>query len=250
MNTTSTPTVNYIAGMTVRTGICISIILVLLLCAIILLTITKQRHRLNLPLSIIGISLFAFTLASAVYFTNSGILLIHTNGNPTDSVYRFYTAALEGNYPESYKYLKDYSTLGLENTPSDDYTDKIYTALKDSYSFELVGNAVITEFTAEQTVRFTYLEIAAISEDISLRIDDLLEERIEELPWHQIYDDNGDYRTDLLDEVYDTAFDAAMEKADSYTVTTEYIVSLEYVEDTWFILVNDDMTYCFAGGTK
>lgn len=250
MNSTSITTANFTTGIFSRTGIIISVILVLLLCAIILFTISKRKNRINTALGIIGMSLIAFTLASAVFFTESGILLLHTNGNPADSVYRFYSLALEGNYEESYKCLKDYTTLGLENSPSDNYSERIYAALKDSYRFELSGPAVIDQFTATQNIRFSYLEIAAISEAISAEIDNLLEERIETLPWHQIYDDEGNYRTALLDEVYDSAFDIAMKNADNYIVTTEYPVTLEYIGDTWYVLVSDDMTYCFAGGTK
>lgn len=250
MNSTSTTASNLILGISMRTGIIVSIILVLLLCAIILFTISKQRNRLNPALGIIGMSLAAFTLVSAVYFTESGILLLHTNGNPSEQVNKLYSNVLNGNYDVAYSCLKDYSTLGLENEPSDDYSERIYTALKESYSYELIGDAVIQEFTATQTVRFTYLEISAISDSIASEIDDLLEERIESLPWHQIYDDNGDYRTDLLDEVYNTAFDNAMKNIGSYKVTTDYTVNLEYVGDTWYVLVNDDMTYCFSGGTK
>lgn len=250
MNSTFLATGNILSGISIQTGIIIAIILVILLCACILLTVSKQRKRINTVLGIAGISLFAFTLLCAVYFTGSGIILLHTNGNPSDSVNTFYSLVLDGRYDESYKCLKDYTTLGFENTSSDDYSEKIYSALKNSYSYELVGSAVIDEFTAEQTVRFTYLEISSISEDISSQIDDLLEERINTLSWHQIYDDNGDYRTDLLDEVYDSAFETAMKNAANYTVTAEYRVALEYIGDTWFLLVNDDMTYCFAGGTR
>lgn len=250
MNSSTNPISNFTAGITLRTGIIISIILVLLLCAVILLTASKHRKRLNIGLAITALGLFAFTLVCAVYFTGSGIILLHTNGNPSASVEHFYSLMLEGNYPEGYKYLKDYSTLGLENAPSDAYSEQIYDALKKSYSYELVGEADINEFNAAQTVRFSYLEITAISDNISSRIDELLEERIDSLPWHQIYDDNGNYRTDLLDEVYDTAFEEAMKNVEAYTVTTEYTVGLEYVGDSWMILVNDDMTYCFAGGTR
>lgn len=236
--------------MSLWTGIFIAIILVLLLCAIIFLTVFCKERKVSLPLSIVGLSLAAFTLACASYFTGSGIILLHTNGDPSASVDSFYSQVIAGNYPESYKHLKDYTTLGLENIPQDDYSEKIYSALRESYSYELVGQASIDQFTAEQTVRFTYLEIGEISNDIASRIDGLLEEKIEELSFHEIYDDNGDYRTVLLDEVYDTAFNEAMKNAAAYTVTTEYVVSLEYVGDTWLILVNDEMTYCFAGGTK
>lgn len=228
----------------------ITIILVLLLCAIVFLTVFRKPGKINLPLGITGLSLAAFTGICAVYFTGSGIILLHTNGNPSDVVNSFYTAALSGNYTDAYSHLKDYTTLGLENSPEDKYSEKIYEALQNSYSYELTGEASINEFKADQTISFTYLKINDISEDISSRIDGLIEERVKQLTWHQIYDDNGDYRTDLLDEVYNTAFNEAIKNTDKYLVTAEYIVSLEYIGDTWMIIVNDDMTYCFAGGTR
>lgn len=250
MNSFSKEVSNFIKGMNFQTGMIITIILVLLLCAIILLSMTRKPRRFNLPLAIIGVCLAAFTLVCATYFTGSGIILIHTNGNPSDVVDSFYSALIADNYPAAYGYLKDYTTLGLENEPQDGYSDKIYEALKNSYAYELTGPAVINEFTAVQDVRFTYLDITSISDDIASRIDGLLEERVEQLPWHMIYDDNGDYRTDLLDEVYDTAFANAMKSSSQYIVTTDYSVSLEYIGDNWFIIVNDDMTYCLAGGTR
>lgn len=241
---------NFIAGLSALKIIILLIILAAVLVLSILLGLLKSPRRINLPLGISGIILAGFTGSLATVFIGSGILYIHTNGDPAEVVNNFYALVLDGKYEESYSLLNDYTTLGFENPVSDDYTGCIYDALLESYSAEITGDGAVNEFTATVPVRFTYLETSDLSSDISERLEPILEGRVETLSRHELYDENGDYLKSLLDDVYAEAFAACMADSDKYIVTREYDVTLEYVGDRWLIDPNDEMLYCFSGGTR
>lgn len=250
MNTLLTDFQNYITGLPVIKIIFLSVILAAVLVLSILLGLTRAPKRINIPLGIIGIIMAGFTCSLATVFIGSDILYIHTNGNPEEVINNFYALVLDEKYEESYLLLKDYTTLGFENEVHGDYTDQIYKALQDSYSYEITSPVTVGEFTATAHVRFTYLEVQDLSKDVSDRIEPILETKVNSLSRSELYDEDGNYLTSLLDAVYSEAFDECMEFSDKYIVTDEYDVTLEYVGDTWLIDPNDEMLYCFSGGTR
>lgn len=235
-------------GMTGGAFICCLVVLILASLGVFFVLLQKKPVALNRVLGSIGIIFAALTLIFSILSVNAGILFIKTDGNPASSVDIFYSQIVAGNFTDSYKLLKDYSTLGLENVPDDKYAAQIYEALKKSYSYEIVGETTINEFNAVSHVRFTYLETSRLKENISKEIDTLIQEKVDTLSRKELYDDKGNYRPELLEEVYDEAFNRVLSQSDKFITTTEYDVELEYVGNSWLILVNDDMTLGFAGG--
>lgn len=207
-----------------------------------------KKNTFNYPLLVIGIILCLSVLFFAIYSTKSGILYVTTDGNPADTVTSFYDAMISGNYDEAYTYLKDYQSLGMDGSYSDEYSEQIYSLLTSNYSYELIDKPTISDFTASQQVAFTYIDVQEIDEEISKYIEPILESKVESMSRHELYDDNGNYKSSLLDEVYREAFFTALSNPSIFLTTVTYDANLEYINGSWLLLVNDDMVNSFAGG--
>lgn len=121
-------------------------------------------------------------------------------------------------------------------------------ALRKSYSYRLIGEPTINELTAVQKVEFTYLDLGWFERNTAGRIDGLIAEKIKTRTKSQLYDENGEYRDELMSEVYEEALASSLKWADRYYVTVVYDVKLEYVDGSWYIIYSDDMTKGFKGG--
>lgn len=208
--------------------------------------------KVNIPLLILAFLMIGATLFFAYYSRTAGILYVKTNGNPVETVDSFFTSFLEGDYAVAYSYLKDYTSLGIESIPEDEASLRIYNALLDSYSYStfLPSDEAFSSkdaFTSTVNVSFSSLDVSLLDEDIASQITPLLEECVATMSRHDLYDEAGNYKSSLLNDVYEKAFTNTLSRSDSFLASSCYEVQLEYVDDRWLIIVNEDMINGFLG---
>ena len=64
----------------------------------------------------------------------------------------------------------------------------------------------------------------------------------------ELYDEEGNYKEEVLNDVYEEALKESLEWKEKYYTSVMYDVELIYENDMWLIKYNDDMTNSFAGG--
>lgn len=225
-------------------------IILLLTIAFRIIIAKHSSGNFNRPLCSLALYLISACLLLCLISSKLGIYKIVTTGNPSETVSSFYDSIIAGNYETAYTFLNNSSSLGLENSLSDNQISDsaIENALQKSYSYSISENVVISGLNAKQRVNFTYLDLNKLEESISSRIDPILNKKIELLPRNDLYTDDGHYKKELMDEIYSEAVNDALKNVTDYYSTVSYDITLQYDRGKWYLNTNDDMIRGFSGG--
>ena len=79
--------------------------------------------------------LFAAAAGFACFYAGLfGSILIQPDGDPAETVTRFFTSLQNRDYDAAYACLNDYATLGLEKEPETAEAQRVYDAIRNSYA--------------------------------------------------------------------------------------------------------------------
>lgn len=230
-------------------SILISIVIVLVtLGAIAALIICKRQNKLNIVYAMLAAILAGAAMLVCVIGSSTGVLVAKTSGDPQQAVQAFFTAIDSGDYLSAYTYLKDYSTLGLENEPEDEVSLLISTELKNSYSYALLGECSVNMLEAQQTVSFTHFNLPAIEEDVQTETMKVLEQFVAERPRNKLYDADNNYLPEVAQEAYLVAVKNVLADAQDYYKTISFTVNLEYINQAWQIVPEQELLRALSGG--
>lgn len=197
---------------------------------------------------VLSIILAALAMLLCIVGLNFGTIVSAPNGNPQDTVEAFYENIISGNYSEAYSYLSDYSDLGLENPPESEEGRMIFNALKSSYAYTIRGNCTRDTLHATQLVAFRYLNLAMVEEAAGGMINDLLNDVVQTRPKSQVYDAEGNYLESVTDEVYRKALTEVLGDSEKYCTSSEFEVSLDYIDGEWLLNTDSRMIAALLGG--
>ena len=203
------------------------------------------------------LALVSFCLLIFVIFKANGLgrFLVKTTGDPKESLIIFYDGIVNENYDVSYSVLYDTKTLGfeefcVENEAGLSANEILVNALKDSYSYTILGEPVVKDLSAVAKVQFNYLDLNSFEKNVSGRIDSVINGKVRTMKKSDLYDENGNYKEEILNDVYEEALEESLEWKEKYYISVIYDVELVYENNKWLVKYNDDMTNGFAGGMK
>lgn len=179
---------------------------------------------------------------------NTGALYARVEGDPSETVTKFYDSVIAGDYTTAYSCLSDYTGLGLEDEPSTENAVKVYDALKESWEYTLSGTVSTDMMSATQKVRFKYLDLDSLEASVADGVQRKLEEIVESSPIDEVYDENNNYLPAVTDRAYSEALDSVLSHASSYYTAEEIEIELEYSGGKWLIVTNQAMLNALMGG--
>ena len=226
---------------------CILIVL-LTVAAVIYFAAGKRKYGIKPFWMIVAVLIAAFALLLCAVGLEAGTVYAKPEGDPGAVAEAFMDALVSGSYPEAYTYLKDYSDLGLDEEPETDTGKKIYDALRGSFEYALIGPCRTNKLEAAQTVSFRYLDLEKLQGDLSA------EETVDEIthgrPRDEIYDENDEYRQEIIDEAYTVLIDDALTHVQDYYSQTEFDLELAYSDGRWqVVLKGSPLLEALTGGT-
>jgi hypothetical protein len=131
--------------------------------------------------------------------------------------------------------MLDHPDLGINKAPQDEVSALIWSAFVDSTSYSFSGECYTTDDGLAQNITFTCLDISSITSKLRDRSQALLKARVDAAEdTSEIYDENNEYRTDLVNEVLRQAVTDALEEDKQY-LTSEITVYLKYQNDQWWV---------------
>ncbi|MBR3307159.1 MAG: phosphodiester glycosidase family protein [Lachnospiraceae bacterium] len=226
-----------------------SLPLLLVAMLIKLLGVRKKQHpgRAWAALSCMCmIALFFFCVVAS----SSGTLVFMPADTPEHTSLVYLEACVE---------LDGDTAVALQSQPEPIFTipddeDKTaalyYDALKSSYSYTFDGPCVMEGTHASQSLHFSYLDLNLLPPEISPYVNRELEVLVENSKRADVFDDQDNYRTDVLEKLYEDGIKDVLKHADSYYSTAELTLELDYVGDRWEIVPNDALNLCLAGGSS
>ncbi len=223
-------------------------ILAFLLIALVIMISLHKKHRFSLFCGLLALLFSGGAMLLCLLASTVGTLVARPTGDPQETVTAFFDALSAGDYDSAYARLNGYSDLGLANTPADPVGQKLYDALKESYSYELYGSCVVDQLSAHQEVLFTYLDLPALAADLEEETMEVLSGFVEERPRSELYDKDNNYLPEVAQEAYSTAVDNLLAQAGNYYTTTGVQLELDYMDGSWLLQPSRSLLTAITGG--
>ena len=198
--------------------------------------------------------LFALLVSAAAMLLSitgvyNGTVYAKPSGDPAQTVVLFFDNLCAGRYDAACEQLRDYADLGLGDTPSTAAGRMVYDALHASYSYELAGEPEVKMLDAVQKVRFRYLALPSIEDDVAAETRRQIEAIVEQSNPNEVYDADRHYLPEVTERAYLAALDAVLAHAEKYYTEDELTLSLTYTDGRWQMLMSPELLRALGGGT-
>lgn len=223
-------------------------LLAILLCFFFLRGVWGEiRRREEALWSTLSGLFICMLLLCCVLADSRGTLVFKPSCTPEETVTHFLDSFSCGHPEEAADDLSAPRQLFTTPEGVDETSALYYQALQNSYSWELLGPAKTEETHASQRIAFTSLKLSTLTPLIEEYVMERLPVVIDERPKSEVFDEEENYRPEVLDEIYAEGVQKITDNAEDYYVTTELTLSLEYREGRWYILPDDELLLCFSG---
>ena len=157
-------------------------------------------------------------------------------------------AVAQGDYTAAGNRMYGQPSLGVDRDPADAVGVLIWDAFVDSIGYTLEGDCYATDSGLAQKVNMSYLDISSVTAGLQERCRELLLQRISEAEeMSEIYDENNEYRQDVVDAIVTEATKAALAE-DARYVETQLTLELVHSQGQWWILADNALMQAISGG--
>ena len=154
----------------------------------------------------------------------------------------------EGDYERAESLLLGSPSLGLDREPDSRVGQMVWQAYQSSLTFTAEGDCYATASGIAQNYRVRYLELGSVTESLRERSQQLLEQRVAQAEeTAQVYDENNNYREDVVMEVLAQAAEQAL-REDAVYKETVIALQLTNQNGSWFVLPNEELVSVLSGG--
>lgn len=138
--------------------------------------------------------------------------------------------------------------LGGAGTPADAAGQAVWNAFVSSISCEFTGKCYATDSGIAWKASVTALDIPSVTEKLSSRASALLTQRVNAATeMYELYDENNDFRADLVQQVLDEALTLAIAE-DGKTVTREVTLNMTCRDGQWWVVPDAALLQALSGG--
>lgn len=207
----------------------------------------KTRRTLSRVLLILGSILAVCTVAAAFRARSAQPVMRHSPQAAEQRAEAMMAAVCSGDYQAASRML--YGTPSLGEIPQDASPSAflIWDAFLKSLAYEFPGTCYVTEDGVTLDVKVGFLDVNAALEGLDVRTEKLLDQHIQAAEdSSQLYDEDNNFRQELIEEVLTTAVFQALGEE---TVIREKTISLRMVfsEDQWWVMPDKELLEVLSG---
>ena len=198
--------------------------------------------------ALLGIGTAALGIYVSFQSIGAAPVLLETPEAAIHQIERMLDKVQQGDFNGAGALMQGSPNLGVDREASDEVGVLIWEAFVDSFTFEIVGECYATDSGVAQDLKITCLEISSVTATLRERSQSKLEERVanaEDIS--EVYDENNNYREDVVMEVLYEAAQDALEQ-DATTTTYEVTVNLVCDDGQWWIIPEDMLLKAISGG--
>ncbi len=197
---------------------------------------------------LLGFCAAGLGLFLALYNLDAKPLLLTSPEAARNQLTQTMDALCEGDYGTAGETLYGKPNFGMDREAAEPVSALVWDAFLESLSYELAGECYTTDSGLAQDVVLQGLDIASVTANLGQRSQDLLTQRLQEAENpSELYDENNDFREDLVMEVlYEAAQDALEE--DAAMKTWEITVNLVYEGGQWWVKPETALLEAVSGG--
>ena len=169
---------------------------------------------------------------------------------PTAALESFFSCLTEKDFPRAYTYLSNYSSLGLENTPSDPTAARLWAARQDVWSFSVEDGYEMDGTHLTKRASVDCLNEKIIMDLVGAPVQDRLARAVEEARLKsEVYNEDGTYREELVHAALDASLEELLADLSPYVYTRSLVIRMENVDGKWLIAADADLIGALTGGT-
>ncbi len=232
-----------------QTHLLLSIAVFLFMAILFVLAFLGSRKKIIRPVPalfailFLGLSLFLFVLAS-----NMGTVVFEPVTTPESTADAFLSACIQNDEASASTYITTGEPVFSFAENPDDVTLLYEKALKESYSYTIGTNVRTEGTTAYVPVEFTSLNLSDMIPDLLSATNSKLEKTVEENRKSEVFDEDGNYKTEIIESIYKDAVTQTLRKKDSFIKKTSLTLCLEYASGEWKVQPNDNLKTALSGG--
>ena len=157
-------------------------------------------------------------------------------------------AVCDSDYAAASTYILGTPDLGADAATQDALGQILWNSFVQSMNYQLEGECYTTDDGLAQDITFTYLDITSITNTLRERSQVMLEQRVAEAEdISQVYNENNEYREDIVMEILYAATEAALAE-DARTVTVDLTVNLKFRDGQWWVVADTALLDAISGG--
>lgn len=208
----------------------------------------NKNKILKTILAFLGIFAALTGIALSLCFQNSQPILLKRSEGVQTRVIGMMDAVCAGDYTAAGQQMYGTPSFGPDREAAEDVSALYWEAFSQSMTYELVGECYAQENYIAQKVRITCLDFDSVTENLRERFMTLLEKKIAEAQdTSEIYDENNNYREDMVMELLFQAAEACLQE-DAEMVTVEIVVKLTHEQGQWWVLPEKELLEAISGG--
>ena len=214
-------------------------------------TVKTISGGIRVILALILTHLVVFLIAGAVFvcLQPERVPLVLSDDEPEDTIGAFFDALKKQDWSAASERVSDASAFSLDVELTDDYSSRFWQVQRESWSFEITGEFVAEGRDLTRNVKVFSRQFGNAEAFLRDRVQSSLAARVEAAVLKsEVYDENGDYREELVREYLDEAVAAYLRQPPEETAASEVTVRLTYGEGGWKIVPDKSLVEALTGG--
>ena len=188
------------------------------------------------------------SLLSALLFPRKIPLLLSTPEEAVSLVEELMDAVCRGDFETAETMLYGQPDLGADRSPADPAGAMIWQAYIRSLDYELLGQPYPGDMGLVQDVKLISIELPTATRQLNIRTQQLLNEAIAGAQdISELYDENNEYREELVMDILYRAVEQALEEDVRYTYQV-IPLKLVYRDGQWKGIADRQFLNAISGG--
>ena len=205
------------------------------------------RKFVSCIFAILGTALLVFSIGLCLVSLDAPVRMEDVPDGAQRCAEAFCDAVNQGDLAAAGALIYGQPDLGVEVQPATEQGALVWNAYADSMVCEFSGNFYAAQSGLARDARITALDIAALMEKLSQYAESSLSAKINAAETlTEIYDENNNYRADLVEQVMREALQQALnwEKA---TVSIDVTFRMIYRDGSWWIMPDQALLQALSG---
>ena len=197
---------------------------------------------------LVGLCAAVAVIHLGVHFTETKPILLAPPNSAMEQLTDMLDAVCDSDYAEASQYILGTPDLGADVSTQDALGQILWETFVQSMDYQLEGDCYTTDDGLAQDITFTYMDITSITATLRERSQAMLEQRVAEAEdITQVYNENNEYREDVVMEILFAATEAALAE-DARTVTVPLTINLKFRDGKWWVVADTALLDAISGG--
>lgn len=220
------------------------------LIALIVLAALGKKYRVHAHWAVAAALLLCLVTLGRICWPAYRQLRSRPTGDAQETVQEFFDALSQGDYVRAYACLDGVETLGLEYEPEQESDRAVYAAMRGQFSAELYGECAVNGERAYQQVTCRYFDVDKLETEARTQAMILISRYVSTHPVGDLYNENGNYRPELMREAWDQAVAELLQNPENYRSSGGVQLELRWHDGAWRIMPNEKLLQLLCGGVK